>query len=122
MRIGILEDDQGICALLYETLRRSGHVPVIYHDGWEFLIQFFPESDMITSPPFDAVLIDLILPGSVTGLEVIQQIRQVSAKLPIIVISAVPVANLETIEDTYPGVRTLQKPFKLHDVLAVLPA
>lgn len=121
MRIGILEDDQGICTLLRETLQRSGHVPIIYHDGLEFLTQFFPEADAVVPQPFDAVLIDLILPGTVSGLEVVQQVRQVSTDLPIIVISAVPAANLETIGEAYTGVITLQKPFKLRDVLAALP-
>lgn len=120
MKIGILEDNEGICTFLSEGLKRSGHIPAIYQDGWEFLALFFPENGRLPSLPFDAVLIDLILPGSLTGLEVLQQIYQTYKELPILVISAVPAANLETIEEAYPGVKTFQKPFHLRDVLAAL--
>lgn len=120
MRVGILEDDPAVCGLLHETLERFGHAACIYRDGWDFLAQFLTEELTPPPRPFDAVLIDLILPGAVTGLEALQQIRMTYPDLPIVVISAVPYLNLEVIKDAYPGVKTLQKPFKLRDLLTAI--
>jgi two-component system response regulator QseB len=120
MRIGILEDDPAIGDLLNETLKRRGHTPSIYRDGWLFLEQIIPVEPASPPRPFDVVLIDLNLPSSLSGIQAVQQVRVNFPDLPIVVISAATSEHLTAIEKDYPGVQAFQKPFNLQDLVAAL--
>ena len=120
MRIGLLEDDAELCTMLKEMLEAGGHSVSAYLDGSEILATFHLEEQMALLPPFDILLVDLILSGDIDGEQVIHQVRMRYPNLPIVVISAVAASHLQAVARRYPGVRALQKPFKLRDLLAAI--
>jgi hypothetical protein len=71
MRIGVLEDDPAIRGLLNETLERHGHTPFIFRNGWDFLEQFLDGEAVLSRKPCDMVLIDLLLPSSISAKQTI---------------------------------------------------
>jgi len=120
MRIGLLEDDAAICAMMQEMLEARGHSVSVYQDGSDFLSAFHLEEPTALPPAFDILLVDLILSGDVTGEQVIHHVRMIYPSLPIVIISAVAASHLQAVTRRYPGVRTLQKPFKLRDLFAAV--
>jgi DNA-binding response OmpR family regulator len=120
MRIGLLEDDPAICEMIQEMLEAGGHSVSAYHDGSDILAALRLEEPMALPPPFDILFVDLILAGDITGEQVIHQVSIVYPYLPIVVISAVAASHLQAVARRYPGVKALQKPFKLRDLFAVI--
>ena len=119
MRIGIIEDDALISDLLRETLNRLGHTPTFYHDGWSFVEAFTNEQNM---EPFDKILVDVLLPGSISGHEVINYLRVNRPHIPLIVISAIDSEDLINIQRQFPGIKILHKPFHLYDLRIAIDA
>ncbi len=121
MRIGLLEDDLAICEMMQEMLGTVGHSVSAYQDGSDILAALHLEEEPAALPPaFDILLVDLILSGDITGEQVIHQVRMIYPCLPIVVISAVAASQLQAVARRYPGVRALQKPFKLRDLFAAI--
>lgn len=117
MRIGVLDDNPTICGMLRELLELTGHEAFVYNNPWDLLMVLF-HSD----PPeymFDAIIIDILLPD-LAGSQVIQQIREHLAGLPIVVISALPDAALDAIHSKFPTLIVLKKPFALQELLKAL--
>jgi DNA-binding response OmpR family regulator len=120
MRIGILEDDPGICRMLHEMLETVGHQASTYNNGLDILAALMSEDPTALLPQFDVVLIDLFVPGEIAGIQVIHQVRTLYPDLHIVVISAASSQDLRTVQVRYPGVTVMQKPFKLRDLLAAI--
>jgi DNA-binding response OmpR family regulator len=120
MRIGLLEDDAELCAMLKEMLEAGRHTVSAYLDGSEILAAFHLEEQTALLPPFDILLVDLILSGDIDGEQVIHQVRMRYSDLPIVVISAVTSSHLEAVIRRYPGVKALRKPFKLRNLFAAI--
>jgi len=120
MRIGLLEDDLTICEMIQEMLQTGGHIVSAYQDGSDFLAALHPEEPRAIRPPFDILFVDLILSGDITGEHVIHQVRMKYPDLPIVIISAVAASHLEAVTRRFPGVRALQKPFRLRDLFAAI--
>lgn len=120
MRIGLLEDDLAICEMMQEMLQTNRHIVSAYQDGSDFLAALQLEEPTAIPPPFDILFVDLILSGDITGEHVIHQVRMMYPHLPIVVISAVAASHLEAVTKRYPGVRALQKPFRLRDLFAAI--
>jgi DNA-binding response OmpR family regulator len=120
MRIGLLEDNPELCTMLKEMLETGGHAVSAYHDGLDILAALPLEEPTTLPVPFDILLIDLILSGDIDGVQVIHQVRMKYPYLPIVVISAVASSRLEAVTKRYPGVKALQKPFKLRQLFAAI--
>ena len=120
MRIGLLEDDLAICEMMQEMLQTIGHIVSTYQDGSDFLAVLHLEEPTALPPPFDILFVDLILSGDITGEHVIHQARMKYPDLPIVIISAVSALHLEAVTKRYPGVRALQKPFRLRELFAAI--
>jgi DNA-binding response OmpR family regulator len=120
MNIGVVEDDPRISEILSEILERSHHVVSMYQRGWDILDAVFFEESAINLQPFDILLVDLLLQGEISGVQVIAQMRQSFPRLPIVVISAVSSHDLENVKRMYPDVQMIQKPFTMDVLLAAL--
>lgn len=110
-KILVVEDDREINALLCGILGQSGYSAESALSGAQALLVF-------RSNPFDAVLLDLMLPD-LSGEDFLKEIRQTS-RVPVIVISArgeteVKVEMLRIGADDY-----VTKPFDNSEVLARL--
>lgn len=75
----IIDDDRELCELLVDWLSAEGFQLSCAHDGPGGL-------DMARSQPFDAIILDVMLPG-MTGLEVLRALRQ-SCNTPLLMLSA----------------------------------
>ncbi len=122
MNIGIVEDDALIGSMLAEMLECFGHVPTVYNDGWTFLEAFTSSNQSISSKLFDVVILDMLLPGRISGLEVISYLHLTHPHLPLVVVSAISSADLESIREQFPGIKVLRKPFRLQDLRVSIEA
>ena len=78
-KILVIDDEKSIRSTLADILSDEGHQPVLCESGEEAL-------SMLAREDFDAVLLDVWLPG-MDGLGVLERIRTVDSALPVIVIS-----------------------------------
>lgn len=119
MQIGLLEDNPSIATLLSTVLRMAGHSVSPSYDGVSFLAGLFASDHISRSIPYDLLLVDLYLPGRLSGWEVVSSIRRVipAEKLPIIVISAASVGELKQFQASHPDIPVLQKPFGMGTLL-----
>lgn len=111
MKILIVEDNSDLAANLGDFLELQGHQIDFAKDGVSGL-------QMASSMDFDAIVLDIMLPG-ISGLEVCSQLRQVAKKAtPILMLTA-----KDTVEDKLTGFECgaddyLVKPFSLREVNA----
>ena len=88
-RILIVEDNVGNKVIAQMLLERAGARAVVERWGTSTL-------DVLRkNGPFDAILLDLMLPAQVSGFDVFQQIRQseVGHNVPVIAVSAADAAE-----------------------------
>jgi len=114
MRILVVEDDQHVARQIEATLRKSGYVADVVHDGEEG--QFLGDTE-----PYDAVVLDLGLPV-VDGLTVLGRWREGGRRMPVLILTArgswrEKVTGLRAGADDY-----LAKPFEMEEMLARIEA
>lgn len=123
MRVGLLEDDIAIQEMLLLLLQDEGHTVTIYPGAEECLeaLGVAIQGAAVSVPtPVDLMIIDWRLNGSLSGTEVIQQIRNNPrlATLPIILTTA---ASLDDIEELRKfQVALLEKPFSIDDIINLI--
>jgi len=110
MRVLIVEDEVRLAENIARSLREGGYAVDIARDGEDGLF-------MAESNPYDAVLLDLMLP-KLDGLGVLQKMRGSKQHTPVLVLTARDekesvVALLNAGADDY-----LTKPFDLGELLA----
>src|SRR5579863_1759917 len=120
MKIGVLEDDPMICNVLTEILELDHHAVSIFRRGWDILYATFFEEVAVNPLPFDVLLVDLLLEGEISGVQVIAQMHRSFPNLPVIVISAVSSNDLENVQRMYPHVQVIRKPFSIEVLRAAL--
>jgi DNA-binding response OmpR family regulator len=124
MKIGLLEDNTNIHEYLKLALEMAGHTVCTHIEGMSLLDILFAEQNIQTPLPYDLLIIDLSLPGTLSGLSVINYIRQTLAPeaLPIIVLSAASPSQLEQVHTRFPNVQVLQKPCAIKTLLHLIEA
>ena len=110
-KILIIDDEQGMCELLYSFLVPHNYKVFLTFNG-QMGLEYFDEIDP------DVVLLDLCLPD-INGIDVLQIIRKVS-RVPVIVITAHPgdIADIHLQELHIDGY--IEKPLILKQVLNTL--
>ncbi|HBE28853.1 MAG TPA: hypothetical protein DDW25_08195, partial [Ktedonobacter sp.] len=76
MRIGLLEDNTAIHEYITTVLKLAGHTVSTHTVGLSLLDELLAEQSTQSSLPYDLVIVDLLLPGTLSGLAVINSIRQ----------------------------------------------
>ena len=119
MKIALLEDNPANSDYMEHLLRFKGYEVYSFHDGHSLLTALQTGDG---SPPFDLALIDLMLLGDLSGQDVIQRIRLTFSQeqLPLIVISAVSLQELDQVAECFPTVPLLRKPFKARVLLDLI--
>lgn len=124
MNIGLLEDNLAIADYLSIALEMAGHNVYTYTYGSSLLEKL--GSSMLgglhAPLPHDLIIVDLLLPGDISGLEAIQQIQRAipHERLPIIIISAGSQDELEQARAILPDVPLLRKPFRTQALLQLI--
>ena len=114
MRLLIIEDEQDLLTDIKASLEAENYIVDTSSDGNEGY--FFA-----TEYPLDAAIIDIGLPG-MSGIEIIQKLREQGHTLPILILTArsrwqEKVEGLEAGADDY-----LVKPFQMEELIARLKA
>lgn len=114
MVILVVEDERETASVIRRGLEEEGLTVKVTGNGQEAI-------DLMESNDYDAVTLDLMLPGA-TGLEVLQAIREQGITVPVIVVSGLAsvedrVMALDRGADDY-----LTKPFAIEELIARLHA
>ncbi len=114
MRALIVEDDRKIASFLAKGLKQAGWAVDHVRTGEEGL-------DRALSEPYDAAVIDVMLPG-LDGLSLIEELRRRQVTAPVLILSA-----RRTVDDRVRGLQSggddyLTKPFAFTELLARLRA
>ncbi|MEZ5287068.1 MAG: sigma-54 dependent transcriptional regulator [Vicinamibacterales bacterium] len=108
----VIDDEEIMREILQTLLEREGYAVRLASSGQEGL-------DLARSLPFDAVIVDVMMPG-MDGLQVLEELRKQDEGLPVLMITAY--ASMDT------AIRAMKlgafdyitKPFKNDEVLVVL--
>jgi two-component system, cell cycle sensor histidine kinase and response regulator CckA len=84
-RILVMDDEEPICQLLAQILERLGYEVECAKDGAEAIELYRRAKDL--SRCFDAVLVDLTIPGGMGGKEVAARLRQIDETVIVVVSS-----------------------------------
>jgi two-component system, OmpR family, alkaline phosphatase synthesis response regulator PhoP len=110
----LVEDEPTLAILLSDRLEREGYAVVSVDNGNEAIVNAL-------RAPFDAVILDVMIPGR-NGFEVCRELREQGSAVPILMLTARGeisdrVAGLKTGADDY-----LTKPFDTSELLARIEA
>ncbi|MDB5908554.1 MAG: DNA-binding response regulator [Massilia sp.] len=115
MKILIVEDNSRVALFLKKGLSEAGHTTDHAANGRDGL--FFAAGE-----PYDAIIMDRMLPGGIDGLAIIETLRRTGNKTPILILSA-----LADVDERIRGLKSggddyLVKPFAFGELLARLDA
>ena len=114
MKILIVEDEQDLAEIIKQGLEENSFSVEMCHDGEEGLF-------MAGNYPYDAVLLDIMLP-TMDGFTVLKKLREQKIKVPVLMLTARgemddKVKGLDIGADDY-----LVKPFKFPELISRLKA
>ncbi len=115
MRVLVVEDDRAVAGFIVKGLREAGHHAEHVETGRDALLR-------LGSEPFDAVVLDRMLPGGMDGLHALEALRADGNHTPVLVLSA-----LSQVDERVHGLRAggddyLAKPFAFAELLARVEA
>jgi two-component system OmpR family response regulator len=115
MKILIVEDNERVAGFLKKGLSEAGHTTDHAGNGRDGMF-------LAASEPYDAIVMDRMLPGGIDGLAIIEALRKTGNKVPILILSA-----LSDVDDRIRGLKSggddyLVKPFAFGELLARLDA
>jgi two-component system OmpR family response regulator len=115
MKILVVEDNERVANFLKKGLKESGHMTDHVNNGRDATL-------LAVSEPYDAIIMDRMLPGGIDGLSIIVALRKDGNKTPILILSA-----LSDVDDRILGLKSggddyLVKPFAFGELLARLDA
>ncbi len=114
----IMDDDPNVLQLLTESLRYLGHETEIAMDGREALAKY--KQALEKGNPFDAVIMDLTIPGGMGGKEALTRLLEIDPKAKVIVSSGYSKDDTITNYRRYGFCASLPKPYKLEVLNSVL--
>lgn len=120
MKIAVLDDNLIIGEMLQQALELARYRVVVYSSPSAFFTATNAEKAKPTSTPLDLMIIDLVLLEGSSGIEVIHQVRNIFADLPIILISEGSSWEIEAAAKALPSVRILRKPFRMATLLSMV--
>ncbi len=111
MRILLIEDEHKIARALKKALEQESYAVDVAFDGDE-------GHAMATTEPYDAAIIDRMLPGEYDGIAIVKAMRDEKIHTPVLLLTA-----LGNVEDRTTGLDSgaddyLVKPFALEELLA----
>ncbi|NPA94385.1 MAG: PAS domain S-box protein [Thermodesulfobacteria bacterium] len=114
----VMDDDPSILQLLTESLKYLGHNTEVARDGKEALEKY--KKALESGRPFDAVIMDLTIPGGMGGKETLEKLLQIDPKARVIVSSGYSKDDTITNFRSYGFRASLPKPYKLETLNSVL--
>jgi len=115
MRILVVEDDKDVAGFVVRGLKEAGHVAEHADNGRDGLF-------MAVSEPFDAIVLDRMLPGGIDGLKILETLRSQKNVTPVLILSALADVNERVKGLKAGGDDYLTKPFAFAELLARVEA
>ena len=115
MRILVVEDDKDVAGFVVRGLKEAGHVAEHADNGRDGLF-------MAVSEPFDAIVLDRMLPGGIDGLKILETLRSQKNATPVLILSALADVNERVKGLKAGGDDYLTKPFAFAELLARVEA
>ncbi|NLA67454.1 MAG: response regulator [Gammaproteobacteria bacterium] len=110
-RLLFVEDEDDLRLLVSEALGDLGHEVALARDGAEAI-------ELLRGPDrFDHVVTDMNMPRGLSGLEVAAEAAKVQPDARVVLVSGYQRSQLPPIPE---GTRFLAKPYRLHQLLAIL--
>ena len=125
MNIALLEDNPANLEYIQTLLQFEGHHVFAQVDAASFLASIWTPYHQNAVLPYDLAIIDLMLPGRLTGLDVLHSLRAAGSPLayfPLIVISGASQNILDEVQTHFPSVPVLRKPFRMQELNLLLAA
>jgi two-component system OmpR family response regulator len=115
MKVLLIEDNERVTQFVVKGLKEAGHTVEHAANGREGMF-------LAASEPYDAIILDRMLPGDIDGLAIIEALRKSGKRTPILILSA-----LADVDERIRGLRAggddyLTKPFAFGELLARLDA
>ncbi len=115
MKVLLVEDNERVTQFVLKGLAESGHSADHAANGRDGMF-------LAASEPYDAIVLDRMLPGDIDGLAIIEALRKSGKRTPILILSA-----LSDVDERIRGLRAggddyLTKPFAFGELLARLDA
>jgi len=115
VKLLLVEDNERVARFVKKGLSEAGHTVDHADNGRDGMYH-------AVSEPYDAIVMDRMLPGGIDGLGIIEALRQQGNRVPILILSA-----LDGVDDRIRGLRAggddyLTKPFAFGELLARLDA
>jgi two-component system OmpR family response regulator len=115
MKILLVEDNERVAQFVRKGLGEAGHTVDHAGNGRDGLF-------LASSEPYDAMILDRMLPGGIDGLAIIEALRRTGNRTPILILSA-----LDDVDERIRGLRAggddyLTKPFAFGELAARLDA
>jgi two-component system OmpR family response regulator len=115
MKVLLVEDNERVAEFVRKGLVEAGNTVDHAGNGRDGLF-------LAASEPYDAIILDRMLPGGIDGLGIIEALRKTGNRTPILILSA-----LGEVDERIRGLRAggddyLAKPFALGELLARLEA
>ena len=121
-KILVMDDEEIIRELLHDELTDAGYDIELAVDGTEAIERYTKDKDL--GQPFDAVVMDLTIPGGMGGKEAIKQLLEIDASAKVIVSSGYSTDPIMSDFKKYGFGAVAAKPYKveelertLHDLL-----
>jgi DNA-binding response OmpR family regulator len=111
MRILVVEDEHKIARALKRALEQESYAVDVVYDGDEGYA-------MATTEPYDAAIIDRMLPGDYDGIAIVKAMREAKIHTPVILLTALGSVNDRTTGLDGGADDYLVKPFALEELLA----
>lgn len=117
-RILVMDDDRSIATVTASMLRSLGYTPDIVSDGEMAVERYLHAMDL--GDPYEALVMDLTVPGGMGGAEALAQLREYDPRVCAVVMSGYADTGLLAEYQTVGFGGRLAKPFSLRDLAVTL--
>jgi len=108
-RILLIDNEEGLCRMMEQILLDNGYLPRAYTDPRKAVDEFQPGA-------WDLVISDIKMPG-MTGLEVLQRIKERQKEVPVIMITAYATVDMSIQALRKGAYDMLTKPFEPEELI-----
>lgn len=115
MRLLVVEDEPKIASAVAKLLRQEGYAVDVEHDGDGAYA-------MASTVPYDLLVVDRMIPGSLDGIELIKRLRSDGVSAPALILTALSSVKQKTEGLDAGGDDYLTKPFSIDELLARIRA
>jgi two-component system, OmpR family, response regulator len=115
MKVLVVEDNESVAGFVRKGLAEAGHTVDYAGTGRDGLF-------LAASEPYDAIILDRLLPGGIDGLGILDALRKTGNRTPVLILSA-----LASVDERIRGLKAggddyLTKPFAMGELLARVEA